>query len=596
MSRRSRTLVGRVGVVLMLFQAIVALLFGWYIVVALREFHADQSRERLERLSAALVETYLRRPVDNDPDEFIDHLGALTGVRLTLVASDGQVLADTHYDFNDMENHRLRPEIDRAFRDGTGWSDRRSSTLDERMMYFARRIAESGGAEVVLRAAMPATAIAAPLTRLLQALLVIGLASLLVTLLVTWFVSRSLSGTVRSMAEGANRFAAGELDHRIPRPGTQELGSLATALNQMSGQIEYQFASLRAQRNEQHAILRSMANGVLALDRDQRIINVNRAAERMFGFEGKDATGRLLQEVVREGDMHRFVTEAFGEPATHRIEITLRGHTNRIIELRSEPLLDADDRPSGLVIVANDVTELRRLESLRSDFAANVSHELRTPITNIKGYIETLLDVGVGDEPQVRRFLEIIGANADRLASIIEDLLALARLESPSVRESLDPESEPVRPIIASVLDQLESAANAKRIELQLEVDDELRVFAVPQLIEQALANLLSNAIKYSPPQTKVTIIAESLGDGTACLSVRDEGPGIAAEHLPRLFERFYRVDKARSRTLGGTGLGLAIVKHIALAHGGRIEVESELGRGSRFSLILPAAHRFEQS
>jgi two-component system phosphate regulon sensor histidine kinase PhoR len=241
-----------------------------------------------------------------------------------------------------------------------------------------------------------------------------------------------------------------------------------------------------------------------------------------------------------------------------------------------------------LLVLLQDVTELRRLEAIRTDFAANVSHELRTPITNISGYVDTLLQVGLDDREQARGFLQTVKRNADRLASIVEDLLALARLEQPDSKAWLEPQSTLAADIIAGAVAEFEDAAAAKQIEIRVAAAKELRVMVNPRLAEQAVGNLVSNAVRYSASGTRVTITARAADSGFVELAVADEGSGIEARHVPRLFERFYRVDRARSRQMGGTGLGLAIVKHIAQVHGGRVTVESEVGRGSVFRLSLP--------
>jgi two-component system phosphate regulon sensor histidine kinase PhoR len=260
------------------------------------------------------------------------------------------------------------------------------------------------------------------------------------------------------------------------------------------------------------------------------------------------------------------------------------------VEAISQPLLDSDQDRVGLLVLLNDVTQLRRLETIRSDFASNVSHELRTPITNIRGYVETMLEVGCGNEAQTRRFLEIIRRNTGRLEAIIEDLLALAQLEQSRKIELPNRLPVPVRRLVESSVAQFTHAAKDKNMSIRLVIEDQLGVLGAPQLLEQAVSNLLSNAVTYGPRDSVITIRGRALNEERIEISVIDEGPGIAPDHLPRLFERFYRVDKARSREQGGTGLGLAIVKHIARAHGGHVEVDSRLGEGSTFRLVMPRA------
>ena len=343
---------------------------------------------------------------------------------------------------------------------------------------------------------------------------------------------------------------------------------------------------------ETERVLRATPIAVLALDHLQRIVGTNPAAERLLGFEERLARGRLLQEVVRQPALHRLVARALlsGEPI--QSEIQLDGEESLELQVSCEPL-HADAQPPGLVVSLVDVTRMRRLESMRSEFAANVSHELRTPITNIKGYIETLLQVEMDDAGQRRKFLEIVHRNTVRLSGIVEDILTLAFLEQPEARHTIERRPLPASEVVREVVEALESAALARRIQISWRCDDELLVEANKSLAEQALANLVSNAIRYSGEGSKVVIeaSAEMAADHPMVrFDVRDQGPGIASKHLPRLFERFYRVDKARARTQGGTGLGLSIVKHIATIHGGSVDVASQVGSGSCFSLRLPRA------
>jgi two-component system, OmpR family, phosphate regulon sensor histidine kinase PhoR len=343
---------------------------------------------------------------------------------------------------------------------------------------------------------------------------------------------------------------------------------------------------LASQLEEIDRVLRATSIAVLALDHLQRIISANPAAERLLGFEEDAARGRLLQEVVRQPGLNRIVTTALGNDGRAQGELQFERDSPLEAQVSCEPL-HVEGQPLGVVISLVDVTRMRRLESMRSEFAANVSHELRTPITNIKGYVETLLQVGIEDPQQRQKFLEIVHRNTVRLSGIVEDILTLAFLEEPESRHTLTRESVSMNKITAQVIEDLELTAQAKNVRLDLLAPQDIHVFVNRSLAEQALANLVSNAIKYSPADARVKIEV-ALGDRCARITVEDTGPGIASKHLPRIFERFYRVDKARARTQGGTGLGLAIVKHIATIHGGRVELTSELGRGCRVSLYLP--------
>lgn len=393
----------------------------------------------------------------------------------------------------------------------------------------------------------------------------------------------AVSRVVADLRARTGALADAELDDR----GRGILAPAIDAINRMLRTHAQELDAVQNQLSEQQAVLSSMSNGLIALDLDQRLLSLNRAAERMLGLYREPVRGRLVQEVTRQPGLHAFINDAMDRASSTTGEFELEGDSPVRILAASEPLKDADDRPRGMLILLTDITHIRRLETLRSDFAANVSHELRTPITNIKGYIETLLDVGLNDEAQSRHFLEIVRTNTDRLGSIIEDLLALARLEQPEAGKALNPIEAPVHKIVESAAAQLEDEARDRRIRISIDVPPSLTVEANPHLIEQAVTNLLSNALRYCPAGTPVGVSAREI-DGWVEIAVRDEGPGIASQHLSRIFERFYRVDRARSREQGGTGLGLAIVKHIALVHGGRIEVDSKVGRGSTFRLILP--------
>jgi len=344
---------------------------------------------------------------------------------------------------------------------------------------------------------------------------------------------------------------------------------------------------LQARQSEQRIIQQSMSTGMIALDDEQRVLSINRAAEQLLGVRESIAMGKPLRESLHEPELNRFINQALGAANQSSAEFQLLGKSGATVHAMGEPLRNGKNEPVGLLVLLNDVTRMKKLEAMRSDFAANVSHELRTPITNIMGYVETLRDVGTDDREQTRKFLDIVHRNTERLAFIVEDLLSLARLERPEARENLARELTPVRQIIEATISQFEAASVEKHIRIEVDAPATLQAMVDAQFIEQALGNLLSNAINYSPANTTVKIRARYVA-GEIELAVIDQGPGIAREHLPRLFERFYRVDRARSREMGGTGLGLAIVKHIALVHGGRVEVESELGRGSTFRIILP--------
>lgn len=419
----------------------------------------------------------------------------------------------------------------------------------------------------------------------------LGLAGLCTLALVLFRTSRSFSRSLQDLASETERFASGDLKQRVAAPESVELSTLAEGMNHMARMLDERIQSILQQRNEQEAVLTSMVEGVLAVDSAGTIINLNQAGAELLGVDANSVKNRTIHEVVRKTDLLKFVEQSLGSTTGVPIEddiLLLGDHQDRYLNAHGTPLHDANGRSIGALIVFHDVTKLRQLENVRRDFVANVSHELRTPITSIKGFVETLLDGAIDDPETAERFLHIILKQADRLNSIISDLLSLSRIERDSGQETIELACGPILPVLQSAAQMCETQAAYKEITIQLECEADLRAHINARLLEQAIVNLVDNAIKYSASGSSVRICVEE-SDLTVTIRVIDKGCGIAASHLPRLFERFYRVDKARSRELGGTGLGLSIVKHIALAHQGSIEVDSQLGRGSEFRLLLCA-------
>ncbi|HKK01264.1 MAG TPA: ATP-binding protein, partial [Desulfuromonadales bacterium] len=499
------------------------------------------------------------------------------------------VVADSHEEPERMENHARRPEIVVALSGGIGRAVRFSRTLHERMMYVAIPIKRDGRLLGVARAAIPITAIEQTLQGIYLKIVLGGLAAVLLTGLLSLYMSRRISRPLEEIRRGAERFAKGDLTSRLTVAGSVEIVGLAESLNQMVTHLNERIQTVLHQRNEQEAVLASMVEGVLAVDTDERIIRINQAAGRLLGVHPEAVQGRRLHEVIRKADLLRFVDRALASREPVEGDIVLQREGEQYLQAHGTVLRGAHGQENGALIVLNDVTRLRRLESLRRDFVANVSHELKTPITAIKGFVETLLDGAIDRPEDSRRFLGIITKQAERLNAIIDDLLALSRIEQEGERSEV-----PLHPgVIAEVLKGAQQAcaigASGKGIHIEVTCEEILRARINAPLLEQAVINLIDNAVKYSEAEQAIEVTAAREG-AEVVIRVRDHGRGIDAEHLPRLFERFYRVDKARSRKQGGTGLGLAIVKHIAAAHGGQVTVSSVPGEGSVFAIHLPAS------
>ena len=494
------------------------------------------------------------------------------GGRATVIDSLGNVLADSEADPVTMENHAHRPEFESALHGSPGTAQRTSATVGVPYLYVA--VPVQGGA---VRLAYPLSRVEEALSEVRHTILVYsGLALLLATLLAAW-IAHTITLRIRRIMDFAGRLAAGDFKARIEeRPG-DELARLAEALNSTAQHIGDIFLELEQNRRQFETLLESLQEPVVAVDADRRVQWANRRMHKLLPTGAR--SGAPLIEHIRDPEMLRAIGETIEtkEVRTARADLIVPG---RIFRLTSAPL-----PAGGAVAVLHEITEIERVEKTRRDFIANVSHELRTPLTSIHGYTETLLDTT--PEGTTREFLEIIRKHTMRMHRLTEDLLTLARVESGE--ERLDLQSVPANDILRDAEESFRTAALRSGHNLKVDGNVSTAVRADKDKLHQVFANLLENAMKYAPATTSITL--GSRGSGREIeFFVRDEGPGISSEHQPRLFERFYRVDKARSVETGGTGLGLAIVKHIVLKHGGTVKVESQIGKGSTFIFTIPIA------
>jgi two-component system phosphate regulon sensor histidine kinase PhoR len=563
-----------------------------YASLTLREFHLQQTKEGLES-RARLVQDEVRRLVRAgdalEVDRMCKRLGKQSATRITVILPSGKVIGDAEETPEKMDNHAGRPEIRDAFLGTTGSSVRYSDTLKKRMAYLAIPVKDDGQVLCVLRTSVPLAALAESsaatyISIVLAALLVAVLAAAL-----SMVVSRRIIRPLEMIRQGAERFARGDLTHKLTPPNSQEVASLAETLNQMAAELDERIRTVVGQRNERDAMLASMMEGVLAVDSQQHVLGLNRAAAEVFGVSVVESPGKLLPEIVRSAALQELVTMVLQGGAPISEEITLPGDPARILHVHGTVLRGPEGDAIGALLVWHDVTRMKKLENIRRDFVANVSHELKTPITSIKGYVETLLQGALDRREDAQRFLEIVASQSDRLDAIIDDLLALSRLEREEDRSEIELEHSRIGNVLEAAVAASQTAAAANEITIQRDCPEELATRVNAPLLEQAVANLIDNACKYSPPKSTVWVDAAE-ENGEVVIRVRDRGCGIDRQHLDRIFERFYRVDKARSRKLGGTGLGLAIVKHIVHAHAGRVDVESVRDQGSTFTIYMPLA------
>jgi two-component system phosphate regulon sensor histidine kinase PhoR len=497
-------------------------------------------------------------------------------VRFTVIEADGKVIADSDTDPSGMDNHNSRPEIVQARAQGKGSNRRYSETLRTDMMYHAVLVNHPPGR--IVRVALPLTTVEEQVGQVYRTMFLAFAGIAVVAAFVTFLVAREITQPLREIRLLADWVAAGDFTRKAPTRAPDEIGHVAAALNRMAEELSARLEKLRAERAKLEAMISSMEEGVIPIDADGRIEGANAAARALF--ELRDAPqGLRLWEVIRLPGLEDASLKALRgrSPVRDSFEVG-----SRVLSVRLSPVSDGQ----GVVLVAHDITEDRRYDTLRREFVANVSHELRTPLSVVQGYAETLLEGAWKDEKSAQEFLGIIDKNVRRLSSIVTDLLDLSKLESGG--QVLEPRPVDVRMLVERVGEAFRPVAVRKRQQLQVEVAPNAgSVEADGSLLERALSNLVDNALKYTPEGGRVRVWGGTEG-GQTILTVEDNGMGIPEADLPRIFERFYRVDKSRSRDLGGTGLGLSIVKHIIQLHGGTISVKSTVGNGSNFSVRLP--------
>jgi two-component system phosphate regulon sensor histidine kinase PhoR len=589
--RRRLGLAARLTILLAVVAGLGVLVMGVSVSRALEAQVVDRLRDRLASQAGLLRDTFASF-LGGAPDEpalqaHAHQYARIVGARLTLIATDGTVVAESDLDsVQAMENHAGRPEVRQALEGQVGSDIRRSATLGRDLLYVAVPLDRPGQPRFVLRLALPIHDVDE--ARALMRRTVAGGAAfaIVVAAVVGLFVSRRVTRPLRRMEDVARRMAEGDLTQTVPVTGTDEIAALGVALNRTAVALREKIERLGDEQAKVRTILDGMAEGVVALDERGRLLFLNPAARAMFGVDSAAPEGHPFLEIVRQKGLLDLVHEirTSGAPARHELE--LGPPVNRVVAAGGAPL-GLGPEAAGVLLVIHDVTELRRLERVRSEFVANVSHELRTPLTCIKGYLETLLDGALDDRAHARRFLEVAGTHAERLDRLIDDLLELSNIESGRV--TMVPKRLDLGDVVSSVAAMFERRVAQNHQVLERTVPGGLAVQADRDRLVQILVNLVDNAVKFTPESGRVGIEARPARDGRVEIRVRDTGIGIPSTELPRITERFYRVDKDRSREVGGTGLGLAIVKHLVQAHGGELHIESTLGQGTTVSFTVPA-------
>ena len=584
------------------------LVAGWLVIRSVEQTELSRMAEMLETRSS-LAAMALRPLFDQTGQAVpspllhttIRELSQQARLRITVIKQDGTVLSDSAVPaegLTHIDNHLARPEVAQALASGRGMDIRASQTTGERTYYVARLLSEPARIQPgvpVIRLGLPLTSIDERVRHIQQDLLTAFGAAFLLAMVLSLWVSRNLTKPLSEMAAAARQLAAGTPGIRLTVSSSDEVGLLARTLNQMTDQLETKIKEVSDDRAQLLAMLIAMVEGVMVLDYRGTVVQVNPALERMFALELTESRGRHYAELIRHEGLTALVSAVLQTRSGQGGEITLSPSGSC---LRVEASIAGGNREQEAcaVFVFHDITELRRLEKIRKDFVANVSHELRTPLTSIKGYVEALLDGGKDDPSTAAAFLEIIMRQSNRLNLILDDLLQLSQIESGQVLFRREPVE--LRALLERTVAVIKPLADKKHHTIELSLpDDYVVVEGDEERLVQVFINLLENAVKYTPDQGRISMaIRQATQSRTASprpmieIVVADSGIGIPEADRPRVFERFYRVDKARSRELGGTGLGLAIVKHIVEAHSGHVWVEGNAPRGSRFVVHLPVA------
>ena len=592
-----RSIAWKLTLTLVGFVAVTTLLAGLYLNRALEAFAVDTLEAHLASTGRLLHDearaVLARGAAAGEARAFVVRVAAPTGSRVTLIAPDGRVLGDSEVapeDLARVENHAGRPEVREALAGRVARDLRTSATTGAPFLYVALPVTDGGRVLGVLRLALPLAMVTSSYAAIHRVMLLGGLVALLAACGIGLFVARRVTGPVVEMQAIARRMSDGDFAVRAPVRSPDEIGALGRALNAMAARLKEKLQDLEQEQAKTTAILDAMLEGVIAVDGRDTILFMNERSRAMFGLGAARGERKPFLEVIRNGDLHQVLHEsrAAAERTVSRHELRLSSPVERRLQVNAVPLRLAPDE-TGVVMVLHDVTELRRLEQVRTEFVANVSHELRTPLTAIHGYLETLLGGALEERANARRFLEIVFRHTERLGRLLNDLTDLSNIELGKV--SLALEAVRLGEVVESVLAIIGPKADAGRVALATDLPSGLPlVRADRDRLVQILINLVDNAVKYTPEGGRVTVGASGGAGGLVEIAVSDTGVGIPPGDLPRITERFYRVDRARSRELGGTGLGLAIVKHLVLAHGGELRIESAPGQGTTVRFTLPGA------
>ncbi|MED0672382.1 ATP-binding protein [Aneurinibacillus aneurinilyticus] len=579
----------RLNFIFVLIIGVLLLLLGLYFAKMLQNTYIDVLEERLIKEARIISDDVLYGHLIDKTDILQQRMKRFSeeiGARITVTDHQGKVIADTEHDPKTLPNHANRPEIRAALQSGEGQSIRHSNTLNYDMLYVAVPLKREGNIEGVVRVSITITRVQETVRNLWVSLGGVLVLMLLLFGFISTRITKSITQPIEEITRVARRITKKEFKNRIRTNVKGEIGQLAQAINYMAVSLEQQMSAIQENEKRLESILNNMFSGMILISDSRRIVMMNAAAEKLLGYEAKNFMGHLHTEIGKSSGLSLIIDRCLETGEKIREEIHVYYPEEHIIDANLGAYTNEDGEIKGVIVLLHDITAIRRLEKMRSEFVANVSHELKTPITSIKGFTETLLDGALEDAEISRSFLTIINEESDRLNRLITDILDLSKIEQK--RMPLKVEEINLDKLIKETVRIIREEARAKNIAIYLPTEKNLIIEGDKDRIQQIILNLVSNAINYTPDNGEVTITLQERDSKSIEMKIADTGIGIPPEHISRIFERFYRVDKARSRESGGTGLGLAIVKHLIDSHHGMIHVESEEGRGTTFTVILP--------
>lgn len=576
----------RIAIPFIIIIVVGMMILAFSVTTLLRNTFLNVYQEKLLGESYLLAEVLAPQLAQATPSEGMDDIARqyaeLLNARITLIAPDGTVLGESNDDRLDMDNHFYRPEVQQAIRSGEGTHIRGSATLDEEVIYTAASSMHAGELVGVVRVAIPFSTFNAYLDQVTRIITLLTGTMVVIFILISIIISNNNARPIRELAERLERLEAGEFKYTIAHTRSQDLQALNRALNNMGERFETQLAIINSEKNRLSVVLEQMADGALITDNLGMVQYINPAAMQLLSTRQEDAIDHSFAAVVRHHqviDLWRRCQES-GEQQGALIETS--GEQGRFLQVIITPFVELQE--IGYLFILQDLTALRRLETIRRDFISNISHDLRTPITSLRLMTETLQDGAIDDPEAAEHFLALMEESIETMSQLVEELLELSRTQSGEVPLQIKP--IPLATILEPAVERMLPQAERAKLSLLLDLPRFLpMVMADTERLSAVVTNLLHNAIKFTPPGGAVTVSAQ-LNDGEITVSIRDNGIGIPAEDASQIFERFYKVDRARASK--GMGLGLSIAKTVVEEHGGRIWVESELGKGSTFSFTIP--------